>query len=195
MIGEPSSQNQSAYAHSVMKATAGSVYVTNVHGTNEYYHPSTMVAGGYYSDNNGTWIDQRIDALCKSMFGTTSGVSRWYYLWGEWDNALGFHQGVDFSSSNVTKVYSSHSGKVTSVDGRVGIYNSGTGKTYFYQHLQGVAVQKNTYITSGTYLGYQSTTDGHVHFEVQDGETAYMSYATYSASSPMGSTKPYTYMW
>lgn len=76
------------------------------------------------------------------MYGSTTNMTYMYYLFGEWDNSLQTHQGVDMRNTKSNpKLYSAHAGKVVTVGntGRIGIYDGDV--TYFYVHCDNRQVQ------------------------------------------------------
>lgn len=177
----------------IMAAPTGYVKVTNVGGAaTEYYHKNTgMIAGDFYTKNNGAWIESQIEDFIYDVYGSLSNMVYMNYLWGEWDDVELTHPGVDmYKSGSSPGIYATHYGVVTTdqTDGRVGIYNSVTGVTYFYHHLTNIKVSINDFVEEGTLLGYEGN---HLHFEVANGKTKYMKEAS---PNGLSSTNPYSHM-
>lgn len=95
---------------------------------------------------------------------------------------------IDIAARPHTKVLAVESGRITKVSGRdpsEGIDTTTTGKklfgygvtlvgarnTYYYAHLDDVTVKAGQHVLQGTVIGYSSSL-GHVHFAVQQGNPA-----------------------
>lgn len=191
------SKNLSLYSSRSVRAVRPSNYVmvTNVAGSTEYYHPGTgMVAGDFYQDNNGTWIETKIRSFARDVYDTNANVSCMYYLFGEWDSVNLTHKGVDMRHTVIDPpIYSLHAGEVIAVGttGRVAIYDGSV--THFYVHLDNIQVSVGNNVGVGTYLGdegYAGTDIAHLHYEVRQGWTVYMG----EKNNNLRSLSPYDYM-
>lgn len=171
------------------------VRVTNVAGSTEYYHPNAgLVAGDFYNDNDGDWIEGQIESFIGDVYGSTSNMTYMYYLFGEWDNTYQTHQGTDmYKTTSNPKLYSAHEGEVVTIGatGRVGIYDGDV--TYFYAHCANRQVSVGDYVEIGDYIadeGSVGATSAHLHFEVRNGKTTSMGLQNTS----LNSLNPYDYM-
>lgn len=167
---------QRAVQKAILAAPSNFNYVTNVggNGGGEYYHPNTgMVAGDFYDDNDGDWIENQAYNFTRYVYHK-SGISYMYYLWGEWDNTVMTHQGHDFQDTTSNPAISfPQTGVVVSVGatGRVGIYDSMNDVTYFYAHMTGRTVTLGQRVNPGDIIGYEGSvgaSSAHLHFEVRD---------------------------
>lgn len=174
-----------------------SVYVTNVAGSynRNFHEDSEMVAGDWYSDNDGQYKEDQVEYFAEEAYGE-SGAKTAYHFFGE-ITSFGTHQGVDMNLSEGSEVYSAHSGKVVFVGGdygHVSIYNASDGVTYQYAHMKSIKVVKNQTISAGTLLGLQSNKGvggSHLHFEVRSGSKTGMGP---NKDNRIHSLSPYDYM-
>lgn len=171
------------------------VKVTNVSGATEYYHPNTgMVAGDFYNDNDGDWIEGQIENFVSDVYGSLGG-SYMYYLWGEWDNTSQTHQGNDQYQSDGDTLYSAHAGEVVGLGdtGRICIYDKSENVTYIYAHCKERDVTVGQKIAVGDVLGKQGSvgaSGSHLHFEVRNGKTTSMGLQNLN----LNTLNPYNYM-
>lgn len=160
-----------------------------------YFHPNTGYEAGTWSDNGGTDVHTSIDSLAESVYGSSSGVTRFYHYWGHWTDANKTHQGVDMYKNDGDSIISAHSGEVVAVGttGRVGIYNSDDSVTYFYAHMQEIPVGMGDTISVGDVIGYQGSegaNGSHLHFEVRSGKIDTMGLQ----NGNLNTKNPYNYM-
>ena len=182
---------------SVARAAAPSnfVRVTNVAGSTEYYHPNTgMVAGDFYDDNDGDWIEGKIEDFVTNVYGSLGG-SYMYYLWGEWDTSFQTHQGNDQYQSDGDTIYSAHSGEVIGLGslGRICIFDEDEEVTYIYAHCQDIQVDVGDHVDVGDPIGAQGSVGvagSHLHFEVRTGDTTAMGLQ----NKNLNTLNPYDYM-
>ena len=151
----------------------------------------------------------KANAIAKDLFGRTSYLYYYYFLYGEFSNSIGVHQGLDLQyTNNQTETFRTIvDGKVTVVqkdgydNGRLGIYVSSENSTYIFAHASDYidAITVGGTVSGNTYIGNQGNTGAaayHVHVEVVSGEKTYgnNSYTqntdgTYNL--PLLSTSPY----
>lgn len=160
-----------------------------------YFHPDTGYKVGTWSANGGSSTHTKIDNLAKGVYGSTSGVTRYYHYWGHWTDDFKTHQGVDMYKSEGDAIKTVHGGKVVTVGatGRVGIYNDSKKVTYFYAHMKNRPVSVGKQVSAGDLIGYQSNVDAggsHLHFEVRAGETSSMGLQNES----LNTKNPYNYL-
>ncbi len=183
---------------SLLAAPSGFVRVTNVGGTGEtaYFHSNTgMVAGNFYNNNDGTWIQNRVKNFSNYVYNK-SGISCMYYLWGEWDDNAYTHQGVDFQdTASNPPIYFPLTGVVVTVGatGRVGIYNEQNEVTYFFAHMTNRTVSVGQRVNADTIIGYEGNVGAnstHLHFEVRSGRQTTMGVP----DNGLHTLNPYNYM-
>jgi len=174
---------------------ASFVRVTNVAGSTEYYHPDAgLVAGDFYDDNDGDWVEAQIENFIDDVYGSTNNMTYMYYLFGEWDSTYQTHQGTDMrNTASNPRLYSAHEGEVVTVGatGRVGIYDGDV--TYFYAHCSNRQVAVGDEVEVGDYIANEGSVGAsvaHLHFEVRNGRKTSMG----SQNTSLNSLRPYDYM-
>lgn len=144
-------------------------------------------ADGCFHEDSGT-TNSNINTLCyhakmlaMKIFKQTSSASLNYdyYMFGENYGATHSdwaHEGIDMQYYAGASVYAPISGVVvysSSSKGQVNIYNENLGITMNFQHLSGVAgtttLKEGQTVAQGQFLGYQNSSDNHVHVQVCDG--------------------------
>lgn len=132
---------------------------------------------GMTQNNVGNTISVAEDAA-EAIFGTYSDLDYAYYLWGEWGEtgsaADDLHEGVDLQRENSSgyagyyAVYcTTPGGTITKSDSvGVNVYDPILEVTISYQHLSNRQYSVGDTVNIGDTLGYQNTTDGHVHCQV-----------------------------
>lgn len=172
----------------------------NLYGdTSKFTTNSGMTNGDFYEDNNGYYIQYKVDTFSKNSMPDADSYSNMYYLYGEYDPDIGVHQGVDIQPSpRQCNVYSQHSGIVVDYTryGAIGIYDSSVNRTFYYLHMRSRQVSPGDTVSYGDYLGISYNTglptgSGiHLHFEVAKGKDNPQS----GEQLVLKSLSPYQYM-
>ncbi len=164
--------------------------------TNETFHPSTDIITKKQMYLNLTRV------TAEYVFNATSGLIYNNYLWGEYDEDIGTHEGVDMRKSQGTNVRTSLSGVVvyplagqtTNSYGRVSIYNSTYNVTISFMHMKNITVTNGQSVSIGTVIGQQGkagVSASHLHIQVEQGNTTSVSSGTENVFT---SKIPYGYM-
>ncbi|MEG0943715.1 MAG: M23 family metallopeptidase [Angelakisella sp.] len=171
------------------------ILVTNINGSDEYFHPSSgMFAGDFYSKNDGEWKINRMDTFITDVYGSTNNMTNLYYLFGEWDDSEKTHQGTDMYNTNSNpELYAAHAGTVVAAGGTYGIVAIYDGTdTYFYAHCTDIKVKANDTVEVGQLIGSEGS-EGvgftHLHFEVRSGKKTQL-----GSTTGLNSKSPYVYM-
>lgn len=149
-------------------------YHTNVYvdaeQSNEIFHESIDV-----SSDQITLYVTTAKLAAENILRYDKDLRYTYYLFGEFDNNIGVHEGIDVRMTTIKNfpVYAISEGIVTYVGGsygKIAIYDSNTDETTFYLHCQDIDVTIGQEIKVGDYLANQGKAGAnieHVHFQVQ----------------------------
>lgn len=193
----------------MLRSPSNYIAVTNIPGQSgtEYFHPSTgMIKGSFwnqpdqYNMLNGPAVFASYVLNYDSQYPSLAQSKIYYYMWGEWDDVAGTHQGVDFNPGAGRPVHSAHSGTVVVAGdkyGTVAIYNAADNVTHYYLHMSNISVKLNQTVTVGTKLGLVSNTHpsgnipAHLHYEVHAGRTT----ISKPTNNGLQTLSPYYYMY
>jgi len=138
-------------------------------GYDEYFHQNV------YIPNVNAYDCPMAEAIASYMF-YNGGIRATYNLWGEWgecSNPTYIHEGVDIkcTTDSTSAVRALSPGLVVYIDREdkfLNVYDSNLGITVNYQHLSDIPEDFTAYsttISKGDLIGYQNTTDNHIHFQ------------------------------
>lgn len=170
-----------------------------------YFHPGTgLKAGSIYTQAGYAQIIESPKYFTHHAFKTKKvtdidEANSLYYLWGEWDDRYGTHQGVDVQYYDGAPVYAVHSGIAVkpSNSSDIGAVVICDGKnSHYYLHMKNHKVSPGDYVSVGQLIGYQSNVGAggsHLHYEYHAGEKRDDSHFA-QPTDGLNTSKPYTAM-
>lgn len=176
------------------------IYDNNI----EYFHPQSGMKNGTWAQNNGSYIQNKIKAYYKTIYGVepSSTGNYLYNLFGA--KLIGrndYHIGVDICHGFGSKITSAHSGKVikagSTPSNEVAIYDGK--RTYYYLHMNDRYVEKGNDVIAGkTVLGTEGekgwATGPHLHLEIFNGKDTSGPKNTPLVNEAIPSICPYDYI-
>lgn len=137
---------------------------TVINGTKEHSAPGTVTG-------KLIWPLETSGLVVSSFFGD---------IRDELDEQIGYHTGLDLFGSKDNPVWAADGGTVSYAGllltyGKVVIIEHGNGFQTVYAHLGDISVSKGQAVSQGQIIGHIGksglTTDYHLHFEIQRGDT------------------------
>lgn len=170
----------------------------------EYFHPQSGMKNGTWAQNNGSYIQNKIKAYYKTIYGVepSSTGNYLYNLFGaKLTGRNDYHIGVDICHGFGSKITSAHSGKVikagSTPSNEVAIYDGK--RTYYYLHMNDRYVEKGDDVIAGkTVLGTEGekgwATGPHLHLEIFNGKDTSGPKNTPLVNEAIPSICPYDYI-
>ncbi|MBZ4688514.1 MAG: peptidase [Clostridiales bacterium] len=124
------------------------------------------------------WYVGMSEQAAMVMFDSPNNIKYSYYLYGEFDNNIGVHEGVDmkYTADSDRDIRAISKGEVIAVGGsygKIAIYDSTENVTTFYLHCSQIDVTVGDTVNAGDIIGEQGSvgaSGAHVHFEVRAGK-------------------------